>query len=112
MAVFRDQLYKYLDAVPEDDFEAFTNKLVAAGSTLELLKYSDALFEILLIGYLLQPGGNFVDDGAPCSPFSVANAKEPASVEELKRYTDVFNKLMRRCAHPVIRFHMITLKLY
>ncbi|KAI0682417.1 eukaryotic translation initiation factor 5C [Cytidiella melzeri] len=95
-SIFRDQLYKHLETVPKDDFEGYTNKLVQAGSTLEYLKYADALFEILLAGGLLQPGGSYVDDGAPPSPFSIFNAKEPVEVADMKRYIDVLNKLIRR----------------
>ncbi|KAF8608924.1 ARM repeat-containing protein [Ceratobasidium sp. AG-I] len=94
--VFRDQLYKHLETVPAGDFDAYTNKLVAAGGTLEYLKYADALFEILIVGGLLQPGGSFVEDGAPPSPFSIANAPEPVQVDEVKKYVEVFNKLVRR----------------
>ncbi|ELU42610.1 eukaryotic translation initiation factor 5C [Rhizoctonia solani AG-1 IA] len=71
-------------------------ELVAAGGTLEYLKYADALFEILIVGGLLQPGGNFLDDGAPKSPFSVANVPEPVQIDEVKKYVEVFNKLIRR----------------
>lgn len=82
--------------MPENDFDGFTNKLVQAGATLEFLKYADALFEILLVGGLLQPGGGYVDDGAPPSPFSILHAKEPTEVNDLKPYVDVMNKLIRR----------------
>lgn len=95
-AVFRDSLYKYLETVPEGDFEGYTNKLITAGANLEFIKYSDALFETLLVGGLLQPGGNYLDDGAPPSPFSVNNVAEPPSVEEVKKYIDVLGKVMRR----------------
>jgi len=95
-AVFRDQLYKHLETVPEGDFDGFANKLLQAGSTLEYLKYADALFEILLVGGLLQPGGSYVDDGAPPSPFSVLKAKEPVEVADVKKYVEVLNKLIRR----------------
>ncbi|KAJ7287529.1 eIF4-gamma/eIF5/eIF2-epsilon-domain-containing protein [Mycena rebaudengoi] len=94
--VFRDQLYKHLETVQEGDFEAFATKLVQAGSTLEFLKYADALFEILLVGGLIQPGGSYIDDGAPVSPFTIFNAKEPAEVDDLKKYIEVLNKLIRR----------------
>lgn len=94
--VFRDQLYKHLETVPENDFEAFTAKLIQAGGTLELLKYADALFEILLVGGLIQPGGSYVEDGAPVSPFTIFNSKEPANVDDIKRYIEVLNKLIRR----------------
>ncbi|KAF8757204.1 eIF4-gamma/eIF5/eIF2-epsilon [Rhizoctonia solani] len=95
-AVFRDQVYKYLEPVQSGDFEGYTKELVAAGGTLEYLKYADALFEILIVGGLLQPGGNFLDDGAPKSPFSVANVPEPVQIDEVKKYVEVFNKLIRR----------------
>ncbi|KAH0827972.1 armadillo-type protein [Lanmaoa asiatica] len=93
---FRDQLYKHLETVPENDFDSFAAKLVQAGSTLEFLKYADALFEIILVGGLVQPGGSYVDDGAPTSPFTIFNAKGPASVEDLKKYVEVLYKLIRR----------------
>ena len=95
-SVFRDQLYKHLETVTEADFDSFATKLVQAGSTLEFLKYADALFEIILVGGLLQPGGSFIDDGAPTSPFTVFNSKEPAEVDDIKKYTEVLNKLIRR----------------
>ncbi|KAG9316725.1 armadillo-type protein [Chiua virens] len=34
--------------------------------------------------------------GAPTSPFTIFNAKDPASVEDLKEYVEVLNKLIRR----------------
>lgn len=94
--VFRDQVFKHLENVPPSDFEAVTNKLVQAGGTLEYLKYADALFELLIVGGLLQPGGQYVEDGAPLSPFSVLNAKEPVEVADVKQYVEVMNKLIRR----------------
>ena len=45
----------------------------------------------------MQPGGSYVDDGAPPSPFSIFNAKEPVEVADVKQYVDVLNKLIRRC---------------
>ncbi|KAH9855107.1 eukaryotic translation initiation factor 5C [Lenzites betulinus] len=94
--VFRDQVFKHLENVPPSDFDAVTNKLVQAGGTLEYLKYADALFELLIVGGLLQPGGQYVEDGAPLSPFSVLNAKEPVEVADVKQYVEVMNKLIRR----------------
>lgn len=94
--VFRDQLYKHLETVPEGDFDSFATKLIQAGSQLEFLKYADALFEIILVGGLIQPGGSYIDDGAPVSPFTVFNAKEPVEIDEIKKYIEVLNKLIRR----------------
>jgi len=94
--IFRDQLYKQLETATPGDFEQYTTKLINAGASLEYLKYADTLFECLLIGRLLQPGGNFVEDGAPPSPFAIFNAKEPVEVEDVKNYTEVLNKVVRR----------------
>ena len=94
--VFRDQVLKYLENIPEGDFDGYYNKLVQAGSTLEFLKYADTLFEILLVGGLLQPGGSYVQDNAPLSPFCIFKAKEPVEAADVKKYVEVFNKLIRR----------------
>ncbi|KAH9485402.1 Basic leucine zipper and W2 domain-containing protein 2 [Psilocybe cubensis] len=95
-SVFRDQLFKHLETVSPGDFDAVATKLVQAGSTLEYLKYADPLFEIIFVGGLLQPGGSFVDDGSPISPFTIFSAKEPAEVDDIKKYVEVINKLTRR----------------
>jgi hypothetical protein len=60
---FRDALLLHLALIPEPPTtEALVNKLVTAGSTLEFLKYSEQLFELLFLGGLIQPGGSFLDD--------------------------------------------------
>ena len=100
-SVFRDQLYKHLETVTPGAFDSVATKLLQAGSSLEYLKYAEPLFEIIFVGGLLQPGGSFVDDGAPPSPFSIFNAKEPAEVEDIKKYVEVINKLIRRSALPI-----------
>lgn len=94
--VFRDQVYKHLETATPGDFDSYTAKLIYAGSILEFNKYADSLFEILLVGGLLQPGGSYIDDGAPPSPFSLFNASEPPQVAEIKQYIDVLSKLIRR----------------
>jgi len=95
-SVFRDHLYKHLETVSQDDLDQITNKLIQAGSTLDFSKYADALFEIILVGGLIQPGGTYADDGVPRSPFTIFNAKDPAEVDDLRKYVDVLNKLIRR----------------
>ena len=59
---FRDNLLTYLVSLPADATpDQILAKLVLAGSQLELLKYSDAFFELLICGGLLQPGGSYLD---------------------------------------------------
>ncbi|KAL8292272.1 hypothetical protein RQP46_001738 [Phenoliferia psychrophenolica] len=94
---FRDQLIKHLESVPPGDFDAVASKLDVLGNQLDYRKYEQQLFEILLVGGLLAPGGGFAEDGAAKSPFSVIGAaKEPVEVADIKKIVDVFNKLMRR----------------
>jgi len=64
------------------------------------LKYADALFEIILVGGILQPGGTYAQDGAPSAPFSIIKAQDTPKVDEMitemKKYVEVLNKLIRR----------------
>ncbi|KAI9463703.1 hypothetical protein BJY52DRAFT_932004 [Lactarius psammicola] len=62
---------------------------VQAGSTLEFLKYSDALFDILFVGGLLQPGSSYLDADDPTSPFSLFQINAPAETEDIKKFVEV-----------------------
>jgi hypothetical protein len=96
LVVFRDQVYKHLEAIPPGDYDAIANKLIQAGSTLEFLKYADALFDILFVGGLLQPGGLYLDAEGPTSPFSLFQIEVSAEPDEIKKFVEVLNKLIRR----------------
>lgn len=56
-------------------------KLVQAGTTLEFLKYSEQLFETLVVGGLLQPGGSYLDEKR--SPFYSLQPTEGEAAEAL-----------------------------
>ncbi|KAL4402784.1 hypothetical protein ACI68E_000558 [Malassezia pachydermatis] len=62
---------------------------------LDYRKYADPLFEILIVGGLLAPGGSYIEDGAPLSPFSIFAAKT-ASIEDVRPYVDTIEKMVRR----------------
>ncbi len=89
-------MYKHLETIPQGDYDAVTNKLIQAGSTLEFLKYADALFDILFVGGLLQPGGSYLDAEGPTSPFPLFQTKATAEIDEIKKFVEVLNKLIRR----------------
>ncbi|KAK4694633.1 hypothetical protein P7C70_g8702, partial [Phenoliferia sp. Uapishka_3] len=108
---FRDQLIKHLESVPPGDFDAVASKLDVLGNQLDYRKYEQQLFEILLVGGLLAPGGGFAEDGAPKSTFSVVGAaKEPVDVADVQKIVDVFNKLMRRYKYLQKPFEETALK--
>jgi len=52
------------------------------------------LFEILITGRVLAPGGTFIEDESANSPFSIFSAENNA--ESIRAHVDVFNKLTRR----------------
>lgn len=93
--MFRDQLYKYFENVQPEDWNGYLTALDKAGNSLDYRKYADQLFEILIVGGLLAPGGSFVDDNAPPSPFSIFGAKSD-SINDVRPYVDVIEKMVRR----------------
>ena len=70
--VFRNSLYKYFETIQPGDWDGYLSSLDKAGNTLDYRRYTDQLFEILIVGGLLAPGGSYLDDGAPMSAFSVS----------------------------------------
>ena len=93
--VFRDQLLKFFEQVPDSDFEALTNALDKAGNTLEYRKYCDPFFEIFITGGLLAPGGSYLDENVPLTKFSIFEAKS-SEVEDVRPFVSTLEKLIRR----------------
>ncbi|KAH7099209.1 ARM repeat-containing protein [Auriculariales sp. MPI-PUGE-AT-0066] len=91
--VFRDQLLKHVASAPPGDYDALYERLVQAGVTLEMLKYADEMFDVLIIGGLLQPGGDLLQDGAPICTFALV--LQPGD-KEVREGVEAINKLSRR----------------
>jgi hypothetical protein len=73
--------------------------LDAAGSKLDYRTYGEALFDILLAGGILAPGGAVSEDGAENGPVrtTVCVFGAPAAdIETLRPYAQLFVRLMRR----------------
>ncbi|KAF9975011.1 hypothetical protein BGZ73_001464 [Actinomortierella ambigua] len=92
--VFRDSLISTLATAAPGNLDEISQKLDAAGNTLEYRRYAENLFEILITGHLIAPGGTFVEDGTEASPFSIFSS--PEDLASIKKHVEVFNKLMRR----------------
>ncbi|KAH7066000.1 hypothetical protein BKA62DRAFT_837212 [Auriculariales sp. MPI-PUGE-AT-0066] len=91
--VFRDQLLKHVASAPPGDYDALYERLVQAGVTLEMLKYADEMFDVLIIGGLLQPGGDLLQDGAPICTFALV--LQPGD-KEVREGVEAINRLSRR----------------
>ncbi|KAF9113584.1 hypothetical protein BGX27_001232 [Mortierella sp. AM989] len=92
--VFRDAFISVISSAAPGNLDDLSTKLDAAGNTLEYRRYAETLFEILIAGRLLAPGGTFLEDGTPASPFSIFQSQD--DLASIKKYVDVFHKLMRR----------------
>ena len=80
LLAFRDALLLHLSLLPSPiTTETLIAKLVQAGSTLEYIKYSEQIFELLFVGGLLQPGGSYLDDKR--SPVYIIKTDEQITIE-------------------------------
>ncbi|XP_013871949.1 basic leucine zipper and W2 domain-containing protein 1-A [Austrofundulus limnaeus] len=74
------------------DLEAVAKFLDSSGAKLDYRRYAETLFDILVAGGMLEPGGTLTD--VPCAEFCVFKAQE--DMETMQAYAQVFNKLIRR----------------
>ncbi|XP_015251816.1 PREDICTED: basic leucine zipper and W2 domain-containing protein 1-like isoform X2 [Cyprinodon variegatus] len=75
------------------DLEAVAKFLDASGAKLDYRRYAETLFDILVAGGMLAPGGTLSED-VICAECCVFKAQE--DMETMQAYAQVFNKLIRR----------------
>ncbi|CAL8342465.1 unnamed protein product [Boreogadus saida] len=75
------------------DLEAVAKFLDASGAKLDYRRYAETLFDILVAGGMLAPGGTLSDD-LTRTEFCLFTAQE--DLETMQAYAQVFNKLIRR----------------
>lgn len=93
--VFRDTIIQGLNEAGAD-LEAVAKFLDTTGSRLDYRRYADTLFDILIAGSMLAPGGTRIDDGdkTKVANHCVFGANE--DYETMRNYAQVFSKLIRR----------------
>ncbi|KAJ8273864.1 hypothetical protein GJAV_G00106360 [Gymnothorax javanicus] len=93
--VFRDSIVAGLSEA-EGDLEAVTKFLDATGSRLDYRRYAETLFDVLIAGSMLAPGGTRIDEGdkTKVTEHCVFTAEENHA--SIRSYAQVFNKLIRR----------------
>jgi len=96
---FRDSVIQGLSSIDGSDLDAVHKYLDGAGSKLDYRAYGETLFDILLAGGILAPGGLVSEDGAENGPVRtsvcVFGAPE-ATIACLKPYAQLIVLLMRR----------------
>ncbi|XP_048390602.1 eIF5-mimic protein 2 isoform X1 [Stegostoma tigrinum] len=75
------------------DLEAVAKFLDASGAKLDYRRYAETLFDILVAGGMLAPGGTLADN-VTRTDVCVFAAQE--NLETIRAYAQVFNKLIRR----------------
>ncbi|CAB1430127.1 unnamed protein product [Pleuronectes platessa] len=75
------------------DLEAVAKFLDASGAKLDYRRYAETLFDILVAGGMLAPGGTLADDMTR-TEFCLFTAQE--DLPTMQAYAQVFNKLIRR----------------
>lgn len=94
--VFRDEFIRALSTNPNpsEDFEASLRILEGLANELDFRKYEAQLFELLIVGRLLAPGGSVLQDASEPCPLAVCSSKN--GDKQVKEIVGVFGKLTRR----------------
>ncbi|KAI9341661.1 armadillo-type protein [Obelidium mucronatum] len=89
---FRDAL---LDLIEEDtDIDKFVVILESSCEKLDYKRYAETLFEFLIAGGIVAPGGAIVDDGARLNPFSIFACED--NIAPVRHRVEMINHLIRR----------------
>ncbi|CAG9820989.1 unnamed protein product [Phaedon cochleariae] len=94
---FRDAVISGLDKCA-NDFEAISRYLDIAGNKLDYRRYGESLFDVLIAGGILVPGGTLSQegDGPYRTEACIFNTPDEINMEIMKNWEQVFIKLMRR----------------
>lgn len=91
---FRDAVIAGLEKTG-GDLDAISKYLDGAGNKLDYRRYGEVLFDILIAGGLLVPGGSISQDGEkPSTDCCIFTASE--DLDAMHSHEQVFIKLMRR----------------
>lgn len=91
---FRDAVIAGLEKTG-GDLDQISKYLDSAGNKLDYRRYGEVLFDVLIAGGLLVPGGSISQDGEkPSTEYCIFHAEE--DMDAMHNHEQVFIKLMRR----------------
>ncbi|KAM6958706.1 eIF5-mimic protein 1 [Aplochiton taeniatus] len=93
--IFRDTIVLGLNEAG-GDLDAVARFLDVTGSRLDYRRYADTLFDILIAGSMLAPGGTRIDEGDKTKVTAHCVFTTEQNHAALCRYAQVFHKLIRR----------------
>ena len=88
---FRDAVLLGLEKAG-NDLEAISKYLDTAGSKLDYRRYGEALFDILIAGGLLVPGGSIAQDGDKPVKTTACVFEQPEDMESMRNFEQVLKK--------------------
>jgi hypothetical protein len=90
---FRDLIVTGLNEV-NTDIEKASKFLIQTGSKLDYRRYAEALFDVLITGGILAPGGTVVVDNATIAELCIFNTDE--DVNSMRNITQMFERITRQ----------------
>jgi len=91
---FRDQIVAGLNEA-EADLEQVSKFLIQSGSKLDFRRYSEALFDVLITGGILAPGGTIItENNAVSSKLCVFETE--ANLESMRTITQILERMIRQ----------------
>lgn len=90
---FRDAVLLGLDKAG-NDLEAISKFLDAAGSKLDYRRYGEALFDIMIAGGLLVPGGSIAQDGDKPVKTNACVFEQLEDMESMRNFEQVIIPLV------------------
>jgi hypothetical protein len=85
---FRDAILSGLDKAG-NDLEAISKYLDTAGSKLDYRRYGEVLFDILIAGGLLVPGGSIAHDGDKPVKTMACVFEQSEDIESMRNFEQV-----------------------
>jgi len=94
---FRDSLLRGFGEAG-DDLDALSKYLDTAGNKLDYKHYGETLFDVLIAGGILAPGGSVLEEAEEGKPFrtELCVFESDSELEALTKWAQVFTKLIRR----------------
>lgn len=85
----------FLDVIPKDpsDVDKYILTLELNDQKLDYKRYAEPLFELLIVGGLIAPGG-IISTGVEPNPFSLFS--RPSTKDDMKQQVVIINRLVRR----------------
>lgn len=91
---FRDQIVAGLNDA-NADLEQVSKFLIQSGSKLDFRRYAEALFDVLITGGILAPGGTIITENNAV-PSKLCVFETEAKVESMRTITQILERMIRQ----------------